>query len=64
MWDDQRLLTAIAALPPEAFIEGPPEDAELVWRRLTRRMRGDGTTEPHGRPVADVIPLRSSRPAD
>jgi hypothetical protein len=41
MWDDRRLLAAIAALPPEAFIEGAPEGGDLLWRRAARRAKAE-----------------------
>ncbi len=64
MWDDRRLLNAIAALPPEALIEGPPEDAELLWRRAVRRLRGDRAPAPAADHVADAVALPVPRPAD
>ena len=34
MWNDERLLAAIALLPPDLFVEGPPEDHGLrLWAR-------------------------------
>ena len=59
---------ALAALPPEAFMEGPPEDAELLWRRTLRRMRVEQglETEPARPPghLAPVVKLPVTRPAD
>ena len=57
MWDDRRLLTAIAALPPEALIEGPPQGGDLVWRRALKRLRSGGQEAPDNEEIAPVIPL-------
>jgi hypothetical protein len=70
MWTDARLLTAINALPPELFIDGAPEDAELMWRRVVKRLRAAHLSEPQPQPdthLAQVIDLparrrRKSRP--
>ena len=60
MWDDDRLKAALAALPAEAFIEGPPADGDLVWRRAARRVRaersGTGAVADPDQ-IAPVIPL-------
>lgn len=61
MWDDRRLLAAIAALPPEAFIEGPPEGGDLLWRRAAKRLRASKVSPSAGpsddAQLAPVIPL-------
>jgi hypothetical protein len=66
MWTDARLLTAINALPPEAFIDGAPEDAELMWRRVVKRLRaahlGDPDPQPDAGHLAQVIDLPARRP--
>ena len=62
MWDDGRLLAALAALPPEAFIEGPADGDELRWRRTARRLRRELGAEPNSAPpdghLAPVLELR------
>ena len=66
MWDDGRLLAALAALPPEAFIEGPADDDELRWRRTARRLRrelrADRESAPGPEHLAPVVPLRPAPP--
>ena len=66
MWNDGRLLAALAALPPEAFIEGPADD-DLQWRRTARRLRRELGAEPDAAPppghLASVVELRPI-PAD
>ena len=60
MWEDRRLLAAIAALPPEAFVDGAPADWELVWRRALKRMRAErsgGRVALDPGHIAPVIPL-------
>jgi hypothetical protein len=57
MWDDRRLQTALAALPPEAFIEGPPQGGDLVWRRAVKRLRSGAQDAPDHEEIAPVIPL-------
>jgi len=57
-------LTAINALPPELFIDGAPEDAELMWRRVVKRLRTAHLDEPEPRPdsqLAQVIDLPARR---
>jgi len=65
MWTDARLLTAINALPPELFIDGAPEDAELMWRRVVKRLRAAHLGEPEPQPesgqLAQVIDLPARR---
>ncbi|MGK5681377.1 hypothetical protein [Actinoplanes sp. URMC 104] len=68
MWDDGRLLAALAALPAEAFVEGPADDDddELRWRRTARRLRQELGAAPRpasGGGLAPVVPLRP-HPAD
>jgi hypothetical protein len=67
MWDDRRLLAAIAALPPEAFVEGPPDGGDLLWRRAAKQARdelsGAGPSR-DDRPIAPVIPLPLAFPVD
>jgi hypothetical protein len=64
MWDDRRILAAIAALPPEALIEGPPEDTDLLWRRAARRLRGERAPEQGPDQVARVVRLPVPHQAD
>jgi hypothetical protein len=61
MWDDPRLLAAIAALPAEAFIKATPKDAELHWRRAARRLHED-QSEPAPGHVAPVVGLSAPDP--
>jgi hypothetical protein len=63
MWNDRRLLAAIAALPPEAFIDGTPDQGDLVLKRAIRRLRRElgADTEPEPGHVAPVLPLRTRR---
>jgi hypothetical protein len=62
MWQDQRLLAAIAALPAEAFLEVAPEGAHLVGRRAARRARraagADAPSDPGRTPDAADDPDR------
>jgi hypothetical protein len=68
MWNNQRLLAAIAAMPPEAFIEEPPEDGDLVWRRTVRRLRREyGSLRQKAPPAgheAEVVELPAPPSAD
>ncbi len=58
MWDDRRLTAALAALPPEAFIEGAPEDGELLWRRTARRLHRElGGGAPDAPPPGYLAPV-------
>lgn len=38
----------LGAVPPEALLEGPPEDAELLARQVVRRLRIEGTVGGQG----------------
>jgi hypothetical protein len=64
MWQDQRLLAAIAALPAEAFIDVPPEGGHQVGRQAARRSRHDGGAEPDAGPGPDRIELHLPPAAD
>jgi hypothetical protein len=64
MWDDGRLLAAIAAMPPEAFVEGPPEDGELLWRRAVKRLRDEPEVELAPGHLAPVLRLPVRPPLD
>jgi hypothetical protein len=55
MWQDQRLLAAIAALPADAFIEVAPDGAHLVGRRAARRARRATGAEPEAGRTPDAI---------
>lgn len=66
MWTDARLTAAVEALPPEAFLNGAPEDFELMWRRMARRLReADGPADPpapdHLAPVISLSRRRRRR---
>lgn len=64
MWDDGRLLAALAALPTEAFIEGPADDDDLRWRRTARRLLRELGAEPSypALPTGHVAPVLQLRP--
>ncbi|MDY7085007.1 MAG: hypothetical protein SYR96_07880 [Actinomycetota bacterium] len=63
MWDDGRLLAALAALPAEAFIDGQADD-DLRWRRTARhllRELGAEQVQP-ALPPGHVAPVLQLRP--
>jgi hypothetical protein len=64
MWQDQRLLAAIAALPAEAFIEVAPDGGHLVGRRAARRSRRDSGAELESGREPDAIDTRQPPSAD
>lgn len=64
MWQDQRLLAAIAALPATAFLEVPPEGGHLVRRRAARRSQPDTGAEPDSGSTPDRIDLHRAPAAD
>ena len=62
MWDDGRLLAALAALPPEAFDEGSTDD-DLQWRRTARRLRQElGAERRPALPPGHIAPVLRLRP--
>nr|WP_221377607.1 hypothetical protein [Actinoplanes polyasparticus] len=63
MWDDGRLLAALAALPPEAFDQGPTGDDDLQWRRTARRLRQElGAERAPALPPGHIAPVLKLRP--
>jgi hypothetical protein len=64
MWQDQRLLAAIAALPAESFLEVPPDGGSLVGRSAARHSHPDSGAEAETGPSTDRIDLRLPRTAD
>ena len=62
MWDDGRLLAALAALPPETFEPGSADD-ELRWRRTARRLRQElGAERAAALPPGHLAPVLELRP--
>ncbi len=53
-------MAAIAALPPEAFLDGPPQGGDLVWRRAAKQAREERSGRdpaPDTGHLAPVTPL-------
>jgi hypothetical protein len=49
-----QLATALAALPAEAFLDGPPVDGDLLLRRILRRVRTERDRAPVARLAVSV----------
>jgi hypothetical protein len=64
MWQDQRLLTAIAALPAEAFIEVPFDNGTVVGRSAARRPQTDTGTGAESAPTTEHVDPHRPRAAD
>ena len=64
MWQDQRLLAAIAALPAEAFLEVPRDSGALVGRSAARRPQTDTGADAESAPSMDDIDLHLPRTTD
>lgn len=64
MWQDQRLLTAIAALPAEAFLEVAPDGDRLVGRFTARLPRRESGADTESGRTPDTIDTDPRPPTD